>query len=309
MKTTDADTVDDEVAKLDNELTTLAERAANATKGRTGAPAFRAFLRETITKLRGLASKKHAAGAMSFEDKRELVGAAVRAKWGGLDGYGPWITEMYESDVIVSRDASYWRVPYSIDGNDNVALGDAVEVEQVWQEKATNTAPKNEAGTTGEEEADMAITKALTSALGLPESADEPAVLAAIESLKGDAAKLKATEERLTRLEATVSEGKAEKAVDAAIAAHKVLPANRAWAIQFAARDPEAFATFVKEAPETIDTTERGSAAGAPEPKSEIAQFQAKVAEKTKAGKTLEQAQREVAAEEPELYAAIRARV
>lgn len=311
MTDTAKDTVDDEVTELDKELTTLAERAANATKGKTGAPAFRAFLRETIAKLRGLASKKRDAAAadMSFEERRELVAAAVRAKWGGLDGYGPYITEMYDADVIISRDASYWRVPYSIDDNDNVALGDAVEVEQTWTPKTSAT--QNTAGSPGKEE-DMAITKMLATALGLPETADEPAVLKAIGDMKAENTQLRtdhaATAERVTKLEHAISEGRAEKAADDAIAAHKLLPAKREWAKTFAAKDPLGFTEWVKDAPEVLDVGERGSGNDAPEAQSDVAQFQAKLVEKVKAGTSLEQAQREVAAEEPGLFAAIRAR-
>jgi len=305
------DSVDDEVEELHDELAKLAERAADATRGRTGAPAFRAFLRDTIAKLRGLGKKtKNAAADMSFEDRRELVSAAVRLKWGSVDGYGAWITEMYDDQVIVSRDGSYWQVPYAIDDNDNVSLGEAVEVEQIWQSK-------NKAGSTGKED-DMAITKALATALGLPETADEPAVLKAITDLKADKTKHAATDEsevktlreEVTKLRAESTERTATDAVTAAIDAHKLLPAQQDWAKSYAARDPEGFKTFIASQPTVFDTDEKGSGADAPGAKSDVAQFQAKVAEKLKADKDLsvEEAQRQVASEEPELFAAIRAR-
>jgi hypothetical protein len=309
-------TVDDEVIELDAELTQLAERAADATKGRTGAPAFRAFLRDTITKLRGLSKKsKNAAGDVSFEDRRELVSAAVRLKWGSIDGYGAWITEMYDDRAIVSKDGSYFQVPYAIDDLDNVALGDAIEVEQIWQPKSDPTpatdATQNKAGNPGKE-ADMAITKTLATALGLPENADEPAVLKAIEDLKGSNTTLVS---RIDKLEADGKTRDAAEAVTGAIKAHKILPAQKDWAHSYAAADLAGFKAFVEKAPEVFDTSEKGSATDAAEPKSEVATFRAKVAEKVKAdtrdidyGTKVTDAQRAVSVEEPELYAAIRTR-
>ncbi len=314
------DTVDDEVADLDKKLTTLAERAADATKGRTGAPAFRAFLRDTLSKLRGLAKKtKNTPADMSMDEMRESVSAAVREEFGsGLDSYAPWITEMYADSAIVCKDGDYYRVPYAIDDNGSATLGDAVEVEQIWQAK---TAAKNKAGTTGKE-ADMADLKAIATALGLPETADEPAVLKAIAERDAEKAKHGATDTELKDLRTEVTKLRTESSsraaadqVDDAIDARKLAPAQKDWALAYAAKDPDGFKAYVEKTPELFKAGESGSAGDAPESRSDVAQFQAKVAEKVKAdsrdidpGEKLAAAQRAVASEEPELFAAVYAR-
>jgi hypothetical protein len=313
-----ADTVDDEAADLDKELTAIAERASNATKGKTGAPQFRAFLRETITKLRAFTKPKKTAYApadMSIDEQREIVAAAIRDEFGsGLDPYAPWITEMYGDYVIVCKDGEYFKVPYTIGDDEDVTLGAPIEVEQVWQpsnepgEEPAGTPELNKAGKTGGKDDPMAITKALATALGLPENADEPAVLKAIADLKGAGEKFSASDKRLSELEGDLAKMRAEKAVDEATRAKRITPAQREWAMAYAAKDPTGFAAFVEKAPVAIDTTETGHDGAAPEAQTEVAQFRAKVAEKVKAGATVEDAQRQVVSEEPELWDAIRAR-
>lgn len=318
-----SETVDDEVTELDGELTKLAQRAADATKGRAGAPAFRAFLRETITKLRGLSKNKtkNTPVDMSLDEVRELVGAGLRDQFGSsLDGYAPYPYELYAEYVIACKDGEFFKVTYQIGDDEAVTFGTPVEVEQIWQESKepgenpADAASMNKAGNTGGKGTDMAgELKAFATALGLPENADGPAVLKAIGDIKGANDTLVA---RLDKIEADGKTRDANEAVTAAIAAHKVLPAKKDWALKFAVRDLEGFkSTFGAEAPEVLDTSEKGSSADAPEGKSDIATFQAKVAEKVKAdtreidyGQKVTEAQRQVSVEEPQLYAAIRTR-
>lgn len=310
---TDDDSVDDEAEELMATMEKLAERSSDATKGKVGAPAFRAFVREALAKLKGLlSSKKHA--LETFEDKKAAIDKALRDTFGGgLSGYSwPWIVETHDDHVIVEREGRHWQIPYSIGGDDAVELGEATEVEQTWRPKTGTT--KNAAGESGEEEADMATTKAVLQALGLPETADDAAVVRKVEELKAEKAKHDATEQRLAALEETLRKRDAKDAVDAAIRDGKIAPTKSEWAEKFSLRDPAAFAEWAKDAPKVIDTSERGSAAGAPET-DEVAQFQTKVAEKVKAdgrdvdlGTKIADAQRLVAMEEPDLFAAIRAR-
>jgi hypothetical protein len=324
------ETVDDEAATLEKDLAKLAERASMATKGRTGAPQFRAFLRETMAKLRAMTSSKKSNNTptdMSLDEMREIVAVALRDQFGsGLDGYMPYPYELYTDYVIASKDGEFFKVTYAIGDDEAVTFGTPVEVEQVWQESKepgenpADAASLNKAGTTGGKGTDMAITKNLATALGIPETADEPTVLKALEDLKAkastDSAKFTALQEEVAKLRAESATRDATSAVDAAIAAHKLLPAKKDWALKFAARDLEGFkSTFGADAPEVLDTSEKGSATDAGEPKSEVATFRAKVADKVKAdtreidyGQKVTDAQRAVSVEEPELYAAIRTR-
>lgn len=303
--------LDDEAAKLEADLADLAERAKNATKGTRGAPAFRTFLGETLAKLRGLRKSKNAIGEdTSAEVRRTAIEKALRDQFGGY----PYVVETFEDYAIVDRDGRYWQIPYAINDAGEVVLSAGDEVERTWR-------PKN-AGPSGEEEADMATTKAVLAALGLPDTATDEQIVAAVNGLKAAKADHSATDVRVTQLETDLKTLREENgtlksefatrdandAVKAAIEGHKILPAQEEWAKTYALKDLAGFKAFVEKAPEVFEAGERGSAGAAPDPKSEISQFQAKVAEKVKAGKNVDEAQREVAAEEPELFAAIRAR-
>lgn len=302
----DEDDLEDDAVKLEADLESLAERAKAATKGTRGAPAFRTFLTETLSKLRGLRKAKNAIGDdTSAEVLRSAIEKALRDQFGGY----PYVIETFTDYVVVEREGRYWQTPYAISTAGEVELSPGVEVERTWR-------PKNNAGPTGEEEADMATTKAVLAALGLPENADEQAQLAAIDGLKATkTTNNSATDDRITKLEASnatlvaeLAKRDATSAVDGAITSHKLLPAQKDWALEYASKDPAGFQAYVEKTPEVFKTTELGGAGDAPETKSDVAAFQAKVAEKVKAGATVENAQRDVAAEEPELFAAIRAR-
>ncbi len=135
----------------------------------------------------------------------------------------------------------------------------------------------------------------------------------ASETFSADHGELVSLREEVKTLKAENATRTASTAIDAAIRARKVLPAQREWAEAYAASDPKGFAVFVEKTPELVDTTERGSAGDAPEPQSEVAQFRAKVAEKVKGdgradvdqGTKIADAQKAVAVEEPELFAAV----
>jgi len=103
------------------------------------------------------------------------------------------------------------------------------------------------------DESAVAACKAVCAALGLPEDATEEQLTAAITACKAepetkDESETDELQKRIATLEGTLARRGAETAVDAAIAACKVSPAQRDWAVGYAARDPEEFAAFVKGA-------------------------------------------------------------
>ena len=57
---------------------------------------------------------------------------------------------------------------------------------------------------------------------------------------------------RLAALEGFVARNRAEKAVGAALSAGKITPALKTWALNYAGRDPEGFAGFIKTAPVVV---------------------------------------------------------
>lgn len=310
-------TVED-AQKLHDELVALADRAEASTSGKRGAPSFRALLRESIAKLRAMLNTKKANAVVdSYEDRKAELQEAISEKFGGPDGYDAWLVATFDDYCVIQWGGDYWMVPYTDnDAADVLTLGDPVEVEQTWvaknealvnkaiTERTTKTTPAKPGG----KEEDMATSAAILKALGLPDGADEQAVLKAIAEKDAETTTFKASvDERVIKLETALAERDAGDSVTAAIRAHKLLPAQADWAKSYAAADPKGFASFVEKAPTVIDTTENGSSADAPDAKSPVAEFRAKVAEKVKAGSSVEAAQQQVANEEPELFNAVRA--
>lgn len=115
--------------------------------------------------------------------------------------------------------------------------------------------------------------QAIATALSLPEGTDLPAIATAVASrlaAEPDPAKYipRAEHDRVAgTLQQLQEQGKKETAarkVSEAIASRKVSPAMKAWATDYATRDPEGFSAFVAAAPEIVA---EGSAAPAGAPK------------------------------------------
>ncbi|MDE2904496.1 MAG: hypothetical protein OXQ28_00260 [Acidobacteriota bacterium] len=110
--------------------------------------------------------------------------------------------------------------------------------------------------------------KAIAKAAGLAEDASAEDVEAAVKTAKASAgaggdpdpaafvprAEFDRVNERLTTLETDGAAASATAAVDQAIKDGKVTPASRDWALGYAAKDPEGFAAFVKDAPKILSS-------------------------------------------------------
>ena len=207
---------------------------------------------------------------------------------------------------------------------------------EAQESAASKQLPTTHAGASGEttKEEVMADITRITKALGLADGATEDQVLASIEALRRPTTAQATTREaceteggtwdseagtctmpdraalaaRVRELETRLAQRDAAEAVDAAVKARKLAPAQHEWAETYALKDPAGFKAYVKAAPEVLAAGERGSDGDAPEPESEVVQFRKLVAERAKGGMSIDEAQRQVAAEEPELFAAIRSR-
>lgn len=100
---------------------------------------------------------------------------------------------------------------------------------------------------------------ALASVLGLPDDATEEAALAALNSLRApDPAQFvpiaahKALQDQVTALVTLQAQESATRAVDNAISAGRLSPAQRAWALALCAKDPASFEAFVGSAPPIV---------------------------------------------------------
>lgn len=97
------------------------------------------------------------------------------------------------------------------------------------------------------------VPQALSAALGLQSDADEAAALAAVGKLKGGdpttMQTIQALQGQIAQLSAQVQGDKVGKAVDDAIAAHKLLPAQKEWALQLGRSNFEQLSAFITSAP------------------------------------------------------------
>lgn len=288
---------------------TPAPRARSKEEGMTDKRSFGTALRTALGRL--IAPRTHDLGEdSSIEERRRTIEGLLTAMWSPSWTY---VQEMFDAYVIACRDSSYFQVPYSVADDGTVTIGEPItEVEQTWRPASDTSEPiANTAGATGRKtkEADMAISKAILTALGLPETADEPAALKALgeiqaerDAAKNDAVTFRATTERVAKLEDELRKRDAKDVVDAAIRAHKLMPSKREWATTFATKDPTAFAEWVKDAPELFRASP-GSDQDAPEGKSAATQINELVVAEMKADGKLEfkAALDKVAREHPEL--------
>ena len=130
--------------------------------------------------------------------------------------------------------------------------------------------------------------EALAKLLGLAEDADMPAVTKALKALlsanadlekkleaatakahsegeASSAAKMAEQAQQLEALRLNLAERDAAAAVDVAMRAGKVTPAQAEWAKGYALKDAEGFKAFVAGAPKVVEFDEKGSAAGTAE--------------------------------------------
>jgi hypothetical protein len=256
-----------------------------------------AFARETLARFR--TATKH---DISLEDKKNALQEAVDNRFGGLDGYA-WICATFNDRVIVQKGDTYYAIPYLMATDGSVTFDDATEVEQTWTAKATAPAPSGDlpanvpppegsgdtttAQLNRKEKDDMADLKRIALAHGLAENATEEQIVAAAE-----AAKDRPTKEAFEALSKKVEDGSAnlaardaKDAVDAAIRARKLAPAQREWAEGYAKKDPEGFKAYVEKTPE-IFTAAKGSEGDAPPAKSAADEINDKVAAAVKADAT-----------------------
>lgn len=120
--------------------------------------------------------------------------------------------------------------------------------------------------------------KALTAALGLADGADEAAALAAVAKIKStpDSAtlsQLTSLRQQVAGLSAQIVERDVAELVDGAIGAHKLLPAQRDWALGLGRKDMAALQAFVAGAPviaglagQTGGVNRGGQQGGEPDP-------------------------------------------
>lgn len=93
--------------------------------------------------------------------------------------------------------------------------------------------------------------------LGLPAEATFSQVKGGLEALKAGNAQVAALQEELAVLKERLTEETSLRAVEEAILAGKISPAQKEWALSYCRQDPESFRTYVNQAPRVVPVGER----------------------------------------------------
>ena len=96
----------------------------------------------------------------------------------------------------------------------------------------------------------------LAASLNLPREASLSQLKGAVAALQAGAASLRERTEELVNLKAHLAAETAYRAVDGALQAGKVSPAQKEWALEYFRQDPEGFATYVARAPKMVPVGE-----------------------------------------------------
>lgn len=126
------------------DINTWLSKSVLPLKGKKGSPAIRLYLKGVKEKLRELIKKSKATKSLaeqSLDDRRDKVGTAYRKRFVGMNEFGHWVNEVFETHVIAKKEDKFLKVPYTIK-DDEVEFDDPVEVEQVYQEKGKTLAEK-----------------------------------------------------------------------------------------------------------------------------------------------------------------------
>lgn len=255
-------------------------RAAERTKGQKGAPRLRAFLDEIRRRVRDIVGTKSAA---ALGDDESL--AATQHTFDVTGGEPEWndvdTTELPAQAFAIADgdESSDWQLAHHFErdgalhahaGGIRAALAALDGLKDVPQEALASArthldehARRAGIGDEKAKEADMA-NKAVATALGLPEDADDAAILAKIGELKVSTEQLSTTTKQVQELAAAEATRNASDKVQAAIRERKLRPAERDFWVTLAKAQPEEFEKHVKELP-ALFSGEKGTAADAPE--------------------------------------------
>jgi phage I-like protein len=97
----------------------------------------------------------------------------------------------------------------------------------------------------------------LSQSLGLPAEATASQLKGGMAALLAGGKQIQALQEELTALKDRLSEETASRAVEEAMLAGKVSPAQREWALSYCRREPESFKIYVDKAPRVVPVGER----------------------------------------------------
>lgn len=94
----------------------------------------------------------------------------------------------------------------------------------------------------------------LAAILKLPGEATATQLLDGVKTIQDEAERLQGVEEELRQLKSRVASETTNQAVEEAMKAGKIAPAQKSWALEYYRQDPGGFQTFVARAPQLVPT-------------------------------------------------------
>jgi phage I-like protein len=98
----------------------------------------------------------------------------------------------------------------------------------------------------------LELCRNLAASLKLPAEAAAAQILEAVEALQLKAQRLAEAEEELRQLKSRLAGETTDRAVEEALKAGKITPAQKTWALEYYRQDPGGFQTFVARAPQVV---------------------------------------------------------
>jgi hypothetical protein len=170
---------------------------------------------------------------VSLDEKTTRIARAFYEFYSG-DFDQPYIVPngIYEDYVICRRVGKLWKVPFTHDeGYESIQFGDAVEVEQTYQELST----QGETMANANEQTPPAGTTTTTQQM------PDPVMLSRITNLENE---LAAQKEVNLRTQRALDETKARGRVLGLIRAGKMAKAQEEWGVAYCLSDPAGFDTY-----------------------------------------------------------------
>jgi hypothetical protein len=100
----------------------------------------------------------------------------------------------------------------------------------------------------------LEVCQNLAAILKLPEGATGSQLLETAKALQVETERLQGVEEELRTQKSRVAAETTTRAVEAAMKAGKIAPAQKSWALEYYRQDPGGFQTFVARAPQLVPT-------------------------------------------------------
>ena len=289
------------LADITSGLDEWLNKAEDRIKGKQGSPAIRTFIKEVKARLKALIDKEKNTELTSLDQQVNAIREAWTKQFYPDSGVMPsnegWVSEIFESYVIVDKGDHFLKIPFTKQGGEIVfQVDNSVKMRRVYEEiKDSLASDKSGAGTdTENEKKEEAMLDELKKLYGLAEDASEEQVLEAVRASKEAAeakdnsislAELEATTAKVTSLQEKINLKERDERLSMAMRAGKIKPAQKEWADNYALADPEGFDVFVLSQPVIVKLGEVGAQGGDTSP--QITEKEQEIADKV--GNTTEE--------------------